>query len=152
MIRPATSADAEAILEVMFSTAMSKESSWWKNTPASIAEKLTAGGGFVADEEGRVIGCVLHVFTDGDLVMRSLAVRPEYEGRGVGTALVKAVEAEAMARGIPRILLAVSASNLEVCGYYLRLGYLRSEEPYPHAVPGRPSPVVFTKTVPMNRG
>ena len=43
------------------------------------------------------------------------------------------------------VLLAVSASNLEVCDYYLRLGYVVSEEPYAHAAPGRPAPVVFTK-------
>ena len=43
------------------------------------------------------------------------------------------------------MLLAVSTSNLEVCDYYLRLGYVVSEEPYAHAAPGRPAPVVFTK-------
>ena len=50
-----------------------------------------------------------------------------------------------VSRDLPRMLLAVSASNLEVCDYYLRLGYVVSEEPYAHAAPGRPAPVVFTK-------
>ena len=87
----------------------------------------------------------MHVVSGTDLVLRGLAVRPEFENRGIGTALVEAVEAGARARDLPRVLLAVSTSNLEVCDYYLRLGYVVSEEPYAHAAPGRPAPVVFTK-------
>ncbi|WP_423860344.1 GNAT family N-acetyltransferase [Arachnia propionica] len=137
--------DCPAILEVMFSTPMSRESSWWLNTVESLEAKLASGGGFVAEADGRIVGCVMHVVSDTDLVMRGLAVRPEFENRGIGTALVEAIEAGARARDLPRVLLAVSASNLEVCDYYLRLGYVVSEEPYAHAAPGRPAPAVFTK-------
>ena len=144
-IRPAAKPDCPAILEVMFSTSMSRESSWWRNTVESLETKLASGGGFVAEADGRVVGCVMHVVSGTDLVLRGLAVRPEFEDRGIGTALVEAVEAGARARDLPRVLLAVSTSNLEVCDYYLRLGYAVSDEPYAHAVPGRPSPVVFTK-------
>ena len=144
-IRPAAKPDCPAILEVMFSTPMSPESSWWRNTVESLEAKLASGGGFVAEADGRVVGCVMHVVSGTDLVLRGLAVRPEFEDRGIGTALVEAVEAGARARDLPRVLLAVSTSNLEVCDYYLRLGYAVSDEPYAHAVPGRPSPVVFTK-------
>ena len=144
-IRPAVKSDCPAILEVMFSTPMSRESSWWLNTVESLEAKLASGGGFVAEADGRIVGCVMHVVSDTDLVLRGLAVRPEFEDRGIGTALVGAVEAGARARDLPRVLLAVSASNLEVCDYYLRLGYVVSEEPYAHAAPGRPAPVVFTK-------
>ena len=144
-IRPAAKPDCPAILEVMFSTSMSRESSWWRNTVESLETKLASGGGFVAEVDGRVVGCVMHVVSGTDLVLRGLAVRPEFEDRGIGTALVEAVEAGARARDLPRVLLAVSTSNLEVCDYYLRLGYVISDEPYAHAVPGRPSPVVFTK-------
>lgn len=143
--RPAVQSDCPAILEVMFSTPMSRESSWWLNTVESLEAKLASGGGFVAEADGRIVGCVMHVVSDTDLVMRGLAVRPEFENRGIGTALVEAVEAGARARDLPRVLLAVSASNLEVCDYYLRLGYVVSEEPYAHAAPGRPAPAVFTK-------
>ncbi len=144
-IRPAAKPDCPAILEVMFSTSMSRESSWWRNTVESLETKLASGGGFVAEVDGRVVGCIMHVVSGTDLVLRGLAVRPEFEDRGIGTALVEAVEAGARARDLPRVLLAVSTSNLEVCDYYLRLGYAVSDEPYAHAVPGRPSPVVFTK-------
>ena len=144
-IRPAVRSDCPAILEVMFSTPMSRESSWWLNTVESLEAKLASGGGFVAEADGRIVGCVMHVVSDTDLVLRGLAVRPEFENRGIGTALVEAAEAGARARDLPRVLLAVSTSNLEVCDYYLRLGYVVSEEPYAHAAPGRPAPVVFTK-------
>ncbi len=144
-IRPAAASDCPAILEVMFSTSVSRESSWWLNTVESLEARLASGGGFVAEVDGRVVGCVMHVVSGTDLVLRGLAVRPELGDRGIGTALVEAVEAGARSRGLPRVLLAVSASNLEVCDYYLRLGYVVSDEPYAHAVPGRPAPVVFTK-------
>ena len=144
-IRPAMASDCHAMLDVMFSTSMSRESSWWLNTVESLEAKLASGGGFVAEVDDRVVGCVMHVTSGTDLVLRGLAVRPEFGNRGIGTALVEAVEAGARARDLPRVLLAVSASNLEVCDYYLRLGYVVSEEPYAHAAPGRPAPVVFVK-------
>lgn len=147
MIRPAQEADCPAMLDVMFSTAMSKESSWWRNTVASLERRLDEGGGFVAEEDGRIVGCVMHLVDAGDLILRGLAVRPEFEGRGVGTALVRAVEQEARTRGLPRVLLAVSRANLEVCPYYLALGYRETAEPYAHGAPGRPAPKVFTKVV-----
>ena len=144
-IRPAMTSDCPAILEVMFSTSMSRASSWWHNTVESLGTKLASGGGFVAEADGRVVGCVMHIVSDTDLVLRGLAVRPEFENRGIGAALVSAVEEEARNQGLSRVLLAVSASNLEVRDYYTHLGYVISDEPYAHAIPGRPTPVVLTK-------
>ena len=54
-IRPAVKSDCPAILEVMFSTPMSRESSWWLNTVDSLETKLACGGGFVAEVDGSVL-------------------------------------------------------------------------------------------------
>ena len=116
-IRPAVRSDCPAILEVMFSTPMSRESSWWLNTVESLEAKLASGGGFVAEADGRVVGCVMHVVSDTDLVLRGLAVRPEFENRGIGTALVEAVEAGARARDLPRLLISVLGCFVYVCFY-----------------------------------
>lgn len=145
MIRDSTPADCPAILDVMFSTAMSHESSWWLNTVETLETKLAEGGGFVWEADGEIVGCVMHVVDGATLTLRGLAVRPEFRGRRIGIALVAAVEAEARRLGLARVLLAVSQSNLEACDYYLRLGYSAIDEPYAHARLGRPAPVVFAK-------
>jgi len=54
--------------------------------------------------DGKVIGCcALHVSWKDLAEVKSLAVQPEYMGRGVGTALLEAAIAEAKAYGIPHI-------------------------------------------------
>lgn len=147
MIRIATTADCPDILDVMFSTAMSEESTWWRNTVDGLEGKLAEGGGFVDEMDGRIVGCVMWVVDDGLMTLRGLAVRPESESRGIGAALVAAVEEQASVDGFDTVLLAVSSSNLEVCPWYERLGYVRSDLPYAHGAPGRPAPAVFTKRV-----
>ncbi|AMD87609.1 hypothetical protein AXF14_08450 [Actinomyces radicidentis] len=146
-LRPATRADCPAILDVMFSTAMSRESTWWRTTVGDLETRLAEGSGFVAERDGRVVGCVMHVVEGDRLVLRGLAVRPEAEGQGIGSALVAAVESVAAAQGRSEVLLAVSASNLEVCDFYRCLGYADSTEPCTHAAAGRPAPTVLVKAL-----
>lgn len=146
-LRPATRADCPAILDVMFSTAMSRESTWWRTTIEDLETRLSEGGGLVAERDGAVVGCVMHVVEGDRLVLRGLAVRPEVEGLGIGSALVTGVEDLAIAEGLSEVLLAVSASNLEVLGFYRTLGYADSQAAYIHAAPGRPAPTVLVKVL-----
>lgn len=147
-LRRARATDCPAILEVMFSTAMSRESTWWRTTVGDLETRLAEGGGFVAVDGDTIIGCVMHVREGDRLALRGLAVRPEAEGQGIGSALVSAVESVAVADGLAEVLLAVSASNLEVSDFYRRLGYTDSDEPYAHAAAGRPAPAVLVKRLP----
>jgi len=51
---------------------------------------------FVAEERGRVVGCgALHLYGMHLAEIRSIAVDPEYKGRGAGRALVEALMDEA---------------------------------------------------------
>jgi amino-acid N-acetyltransferase len=51
---------------------------------------------YVDHDENRVVGCCALQFCWEDLAeIRSLAVQPEYEGRGIGRALAKSVISEA---------------------------------------------------------
>jgi amino-acid N-acetyltransferase len=55
----------------------------------------------VVQTEARVFGCAaLHFYTPKAAEVRSLAIRPELQGRGAGKALVEALEAEAQAFGV----------------------------------------------------
>ena len=52
-----------------------------------------------------------------------LAVSPAAQGSGLGRELMAAAEEWVAARGIPKIQLMVRTSNVQVRGFYDRLGY-----------------------------
>jgi len=59
---------------------------------------------WVYDEGGEVLGvCALTIFWNDLAEIRSLAVDPEYTGKGIGTALVKKALEEAKEFGIYRV-------------------------------------------------
>jgi N-acetylglutamate synthase-like GNAT family acetyltransferase len=64
---------------------------------------------WVAEADGRVVGCsCLEVYSPKIAELRSLAVLPEYRGRGYGAALTAAAVEEAERRGIPQVLVVTS--------------------------------------------
>ena len=74
----------------------------------------------VASRDGRIIGCVhLDEYAPSLAEVRSLAVSPEAQGLGVGSALVAGLERLARVRGY-RTVFAVS-NNEE---FFLRRGYV----------------------------
>jgi amino-acid N-acetyltransferase len=100
-IRPATVADAEAICEVINYYAergrmlhRSLESVY-----NSLRDFLVA-----QDAEGRFLGCVAVSLFWADLAeVKSLAVPPQEQGRGVGSALLQAALADARRLGVKRL-------------------------------------------------
>ena len=74
---------------------------------------------WVAEDGGRIVGCsCLEVYSPKIAELRSLAVLPEYRGRGYGAALTAAAVEEAERRGIPQVL--VVTSNVE---FFERLNF-----------------------------
>ncbi len=89
-------------------------------TPDFIAER--AIDFLVAAADGRVVGCVhLDEYSPSLVEVRSLAVEPEYQGRGIGVALVKAAEGLARIRDYATVF-AVSSNDefFRARGYELR--------------------------------
>ena len=73
----------------------------------------------VAEESGRVVGCVhLDEYAPSLSELRSLAVAPEGQGKGVGRALVLATEALARQRGSATLF---AVSNDEA--FFSRFGF-----------------------------
>jgi putative acetyltransferase len=83
---------------------------------------------FVAEDDGEVVGYVLlsYVGLAGSerrlLELAPLAVMPERQREGIGSALTRAALAAADARGEPLVLV------LGHPGYYVRFGFRRSDE------------------------
>lgn len=71
----------------------------------------------------RLVGClVLRPRPDGDLQMRQVAVLPELQGQGIGTALVRFSEDLAHQRGFRRLILHARETAV---AFYEKLGYSR---------------------------
>ncbi len=76
---------------------------------------------FVAVEDGRMMGCAaLHVM-DRDLAeVRSLVVAPDFQGRGIGKALVDCCIREARSLGIARVFALTAKPR-----FFERIGFRR---------------------------
>ena len=83
---------------------------------------------FVADVDGQVIGVVGAGFGEfgGSAALTSLWVDPRFRGRGVGTALIQAVEEWARGKDLTQVLLWVTEANSSAEQLYKHLGFTRT--------------------------
>ncbi len=127
MIRTAFVTDAEAI-HALFA----EEVRAGKMLPRRIETiRAEIGNWVVAEEYGEVIGCVSLVYFDRALCeIRSLAVRPDYRGRGIGGDLIHAALSMARENGMRKVLALTRAADVfERAGF--RRDYLAN---YPEKV------------------
>ena len=135
MIRAARPGDAGAIAAVwnpiIRDTAITFRPDPWSEPDLRgwIAAKADAGHGVLVAEDG---GAVLGFAAYGQLragagyrrtVEHTLMLAPEARGRGVGRALLSAVEAHARAGGAHTIWAGISAENPEARAFHAACGY-----------------------------
>lgn len=133
LIRPAAPAEAELLLGVMcrafaeYRGVLRPESSVFVETEAMIAEKLRGGGGFLAVENDRPVGCIIAELK-GDRgypmgYLGRLAVDPALRRRGLARRLMQAGEDFVRGRGLRvveiqvRIVLAGNIALFRSLGY-----------------------------------
>jgi L-amino acid N-acyltransferase len=135
MIRPATAADAAAIADlwnpVIRDTAITFSSAL--RTPGDIAGMIAdkAGAGhavLVAGAAGGVLGFGSYgQFRSGPGYVRAMEhtiiLAPQARGKGIGRAILGALERHAAAGGAHCLLAAVSAENPEGRSFHAALGY-----------------------------
>ena len=126
-IRAETPEDAPAVARVL-------EAAFGKPDEARMVEAIRASVGyvpelaFVADDDGELVGHAMLSWvglagSDRRLLeLAPLAVAPERQREGIGSALTRAALAAAEARGEPLVLV------LGHPGYYVRFGFRRSDE------------------------
>lgn len=75
------------------------------------------------DQTGAIRGYLLHSYAGSACRIELIASSPEQAGRGVGTSMVKAVEAAAHERGMDTIQVGTQLRNLKAINFYHRLGF-----------------------------
>jgi predicted N-acetyltransferase YhbS len=96
-IRPATESDFDRILKVQQAAfgeyaSLYEVSAWTTETLDSIREDAKEKRILAAEADGVVVGSVRFWNVAGVCVIRLLSVRPDYQKRGVGKALMQEIE------------------------------------------------------------
>lgn len=83
------------------------------------------------DDRGKLAGCgALQIVWQDLAEIRSLAIEPEYEGRGLGTSLVESLMEEAREMGVERVFVLTYRIR-----FFERLGFARMEKSeLPHKI------------------
>ncbi|HVU93410.1 MAG TPA: GNAT family N-acetyltransferase [Jatrophihabitans sp.] len=96
-----------------------------EDSASQLDRDLDLGRVLVARRAGAVVGHLQLVDTEraGEVELKSMAVRPEEQRRGVGRALVTAATRESRAGGYTRLLVATAAADVGNLRFYQRLGF-----------------------------
>jgi putative acetyltransferase len=129
-IRLAEEQDAEAIsatLQAAFAEfqKLYTPAAFSATTPTSdqIAERFAEGPIWIAELADTIVGTVATAPQGTELYVRSMAVRPEARGSGIGARLLNTVEAFAAAHGYRRLLLNTTPFLLAAVQLYERHGF-----------------------------
>jgi ribosomal protein S18 acetylase RimI-like enzyme len=82
-----------------------------------------AGNTYVYEREATLLGMVTYTLENGLVVLRNLAVLPEFQGQGIGFLLAEFVEAEARRKNVFLIRLWTRSEMSANIEFYCRLGY-----------------------------
>jgi ribosomal protein S18 acetylase RimI-like enzyme len=93
-----------------------------------IAERFAEGPIWVAELEGAIVGTVAAVPHCTELYIRSLAVSPRAQGRGIGARLLDAIEVFAAECGYRRLVLNTTPFLMAALQLYQRRGFRRTGE------------------------
>jgi ribosomal protein S18 acetylase RimI-like enzyme len=97
-------------------------------TPVSLSDKARTEIGFVAIEDGALVGCVFCKPEPGFLYIGKLAVSPACQGNGLGRRLLTVAEETAREKGLPALRL---ETRIELAGnhaIFAAWGFTRTAE------------------------
>lgn len=84
---------------------------------------LNAGDLYVWRRGGDAVGIVLAI-PDGDAVeLKAVAVAPAWQGRGVGSAMLRAVLDDLRGRGVRRVTVGTGNSGVGQLAFYQKVGF-----------------------------
>lgn len=124
---PADAADISRVLIEAFATIREHytDSAFAAVTPNAdeVKRRFEEGPIWVAELDGEIVGTVSLTTEPEGLYVRSMAVSPKAQGRGIGRSLLDALHAEAAGRGIDRIFLYTLPFQQGARAMYEKYGY-----------------------------
>jgi len=127
-IRDAAARDAEALARLLAQLGYPADSEAISRR-LTVLERSAADRLFVAEIDGEVVGLAgLHVspsveYDESAGKVSAIVVDRRHRGRGVGQALIGAVEAEARARGCVLLFLTTAHRRKDAHQFYRRIGF-----------------------------
>lgn len=127
-IRPMLDADLPAVARVDFAAF----GSFWHNTGKVLERaRQQCASATVAEDDSGVIGYQLSTKNPFGAHLARLGVKPESQGRGVGTALVSQLIQSLDAARLGRLSVNTQADNTASLSLYKKMGFVRTGEQFP---------------------
>lgn len=127
-LRSATVSDVETLFDIRCSVAenyQSREELATLNITVDSVETMIASGDYItliAEKDGQSIGFTMAQISEGYVF--ACFVRPEFEGHGIGGALMAALEAGLRSAGVKRAWLSTGSEQaFRAIGFYRHLGW-----------------------------
>lgn len=126
-LRPAVTEDRDFVFAVFAQTMKTVIEQTWGWDPAwqrsEFDRRFASYEASVVESCGRAIGWLLIERSEGSIVIHELQLLPEYQGQGVGTAIVRDIVEQAARNGVP-VELSVVPANPRAQQLYERLGFV----------------------------
>src|SRR5262245_11292788 len=128
-LRRASAGEAAAILKLLLAAfaqyrgKLQPESGTFRESEATIAERLAKESCVVAEAAGRLVGAIFFADKGDHLYLSRLSVLPEWRGQGLAGCLIGEVEAAARTAGRERVALGVRIALPGNIALFERLGY-----------------------------
>ena len=113
-------------------------------SPESLKDKAGREAVFLALQDGLIAGCIFALERNTDVYVGKLAVEPEFQGRGIGRQLMKAVEGLARGRNTSAIELQTRIELAANHATFARLGF-RETARTAHQGYDRPTSITMRK-------
>lgn len=127
-IRPMFTADLPAVAELDWAAF----TPLWRNSFDSLQKAHSqAILATVAEDGGSLVGYQLSTGNPLGAHLARLAVRPDHQGQGIGSALIGGLIEHTRRRGKSRITLNTQGDNHSSQSLYERIGFVRTGEQYP---------------------
>ncbi|ETW97008.1 MAG: hypothetical protein ETSY1_24325 [Candidatus Entotheonella factor] len=130
IVRPAESRDADGLTQCVVAAYQIYIPRMGGQQPgpmlADYAEGIAQHQVWVAEASGVIIGGLVLVPYEDYILLDNIAVRPGYQGQGVGRALLELADAEAMRQGYGELRLYTHETMTENIALYTRIGWIET--------------------------
>lgn len=113
LIRDFVPADCDQLVEVLKANLQFGHPEIDGPEAMSRVGKCDAAEFLVAEEDGRAVGLIRGVFDGSRAIVNVISVHPDYQRRGIGTALVSEIAKRFQAKGANNLSV-IAAGNLEL--------------------------------------